>query len=59
MNGVELIVLDNLENTEKTYQDELTEDLISVIHHYSTKLYSNRRKQMKEIQKLLEDESHK
>lgn len=59
MNGVELIVLDNLENTEKTYQDELTEDLISIIHHYSTKLYSNRRKQMKEIQKLLEDESHK
>lgn len=59
MNGVELIVLDNLENTEKTYQDELTEDLISVIHHYSTKLYSNRRKRMKEIQKLLEEESHK
>ena len=59
MNGVELIVLDNLENTEKAYQDELTEDLISVIHHYSTKLYSNRRKRMKEIQKLLEEESHK
>lgn len=59
MNGVELIVLDNLENTEKAYQDELTEDLISIIHHYSTKLYSNRRKRMKEIQKLLEEESHK
>lgn len=57
--GAELVVIDELENTEKSYQDELTEDLISIIHHYSNKLYSTRRKQLKEIQKIIETDLDK
>ena len=36
---------------EKTYEEELTEDLISIIRHFSMKMYSNRRKQLKEVEK--------
>lgn len=38
---------------EEDFQQELTEDLISVIHHFSMKMYSNRRKQLKELSKVL------
>ncbi len=38
---------------EEDFQQELTEDLISVIHHFSMKMYSNRRKQLKELSKAL------
>lgn len=48
---VEIVVLDNLESTNKIFEQELVEDLISIIHHYSTKLYSNRRKKLKEFEK--------
>lgn len=48
-----IIVIDSIEDTNKTFQMELTEDLISIIHHYSTKLYSNRRKKFKEIEKII------
>ena len=54
--GTEIIVLDNNEDTNKNYKTELIEDLISIIHHYSTKLYSNRRKELKEIEKILKNE---
>ena len=40
--GTRIIVTSNSEN--KTYEQELTDDLISVIHHYSMKSYSHRRK---------------
>ncbi|MFA5754046.1 MAG: IS607 family transposase [Patescibacteria group bacterium] len=40
---------------EKTYEEELTEDLISIIHHFSMKMYSNRRKQFKEVEKILKN----
>lgn len=36
---------------EEDFQTELTEDLISIIHHFSMKMYSNRRKKLKQIQK--------
>ena len=52
--NVNIIILDELEESNKTFQDELTEDLISIIHHFSMKLYSNRRKKLKEIEKNLE-----
>ena len=52
--NVNIIILDELEESNKTFQDELTEDLISIIHHFSMKLYSNRRKKLKEIEKILE-----
>ena len=42
-----IIVINQTENTP--FQEELTRDLISIIHHFSMKMYSNRRKLMKEI----------
>jgi len=38
---------------ESSFQQELTEDLISIIHHFSMKIYSNRRKGLKEIERVL------
>ena len=40
---------------EKTYEQELTEDLISIIHHFSMKMYSGRRKKLKEAEKILKE----
>ena len=54
--GTEIIVLDNNEDTNNDYKTELCEDLISIIHRYSNKLYSNRRKELKEIEKILKNE---
>ena len=53
--NVNIVILDELEESNKTFQDELTEDLISIIHHFSMKLYSNRRKKLKEIEIILEN----
>ena len=39
-------------SSEEDFQQELTEDIISIIHHFSMKMYSNRRK----ILKTTEDE---
>lgn len=38
---------------ESSFQDELTQDLISIIHHFSMKMYSNRRKVLKDTEKQL------
>ena len=52
--GTTIIVLnDELDN--KSYEQELTEDLISIIHYFTMKSYSNRRK-LNKLRKLLEDE---
>ena len=40
---------------EKTYEQELTEDLISIIHHFSMKMYSSRRTKLKEVEKILKE----
>lgn len=51
--GTRIVVLnDSLEN--KTYEQELTEDLISIIHYFSMKSYSNRRK-LNKIRRDLEN----
>ena len=53
--GTKILVLnDSLEN--KTYEQELTEDLISVIHYFTMKSYSHRRK-LNKLRKELEDET--
>ena len=39
---------------EEDFQQELTQDFISIIHYFSTKLYSNRRKQLKQLKNELE-----
>lgn len=36
---------------EEDFQTELTQDLVSIIHHFSMKIYSNRRKELKEFAK--------
>ena len=52
--GTTIIVLnDELDN--KSYEQELTEDLISIIHYFTMKSYSHRRK-LNRIRKELEDE---
>lgn len=42
LHGSKIVVLSNADN--KTYEQELTDDLISIIHYYSMKSYSNRRR---------------
>ena len=54
--GVEIVVIDELEETNSDFQKELLNDLISIIHNFSMKLYSNKRKKLKEIEKLIESE---
>ena len=46
------IVVINLTD-ESDFQQELTEDLVSIIHHFSMKMYSNRRKILKQAQQDL------
>ena len=54
--GVEIVVIDELEETNSDFQKELSNDLISIIHNFSMKLYSNKRKKLKEIEKLIESD---
>ena len=42
LEGVKIIVMSEVEN--RTYEQELTDDLITIIHFYSMKAYSNRRR---------------
>ena len=51
--NTKIIILNNVIN-EKNFQQEIIEDLISIIHHFSMKMYSNKRKQLNEIKKQLE-----
>ena len=48
------ILNDNIEN--KTYEQELTEDLISIIHYFTMKSYSHRRR-LNKLRKELENET--
>ena len=52
--NTQIVVLNNNINQEN-FEQELTEDLISIIHHFSMKMYSNRRKQLKKIQKEIQE----
>lgn len=49
----EIIVMSNVDN--KSYEQELTDDLISIIHYYSMKSDSNRRKLNKAKEALKEN----
>ena len=50
--GTDILVL-NKDELNKTYEQELTEDLISIIHYFSMKSYSHRRK-LNKLRKELE-----
>lgn len=52
--GTKIIVLNNTINQE-SFEQELSDDLISIIHHFSMKMYSNRRKQLKQAEKILNE----
>ena len=52
--GCEIVVLNS--TSETTFEQELTQDLISIIQHFSMKMYSNRRQKFKELAKELENE---
>ena len=54
--GTQIVVLDDNEETNKTYQQELKEDLLAIIHSYSMKLYTHRKKKLKEIEKIIKSE---
>ena len=54
--GTKILVLnDTIEN--KTYEQELTEDLISIIHYFTMKSYSHRRK-LNKLRKDIETENN-
>lgn len=52
--GTEIVVMSDTPN--KSYEQELTDDLVSIIHHYSMKAYSNRRRLNKAEKALRESE---
>ena len=51
-----ILVVNDL--SEKSYEQELTEDLISIIHYFSMKSYSHRRK-LNKLQKDIESKVNK
>ena len=55
MFGTEIEVV-NL-TKEEDFQTELTQDLISIIHHFSMKMYSNRRKELNALKKVLQKDN--
>jgi len=52
LHGTNILVMSDANN--KTYEQELTDDLISIIHYYSMKSYSHRR-QLHNAEKALKD----
>lgn len=42
--GTNIVVVDNCIDTDKDKNKEITEDLVSIIQHFSTKIYSNRKR---------------
>ena len=53
LHGTEIVVMSDIPN--KSYEQESTDDLISIIHYYSMKSYSNRRK-LNNAEKILKGE---
>lgn len=54
--GCEIVILNS--TSEITFEQELTQDLIAIIHNFSMKMYSNRRQKLEEFAKDLEDENN-
>lgn len=51
---INLIVIDTTDDKSKNIHQEITNDLISIIHHFSSKIYSLR-KNKKTIEKLIKE----
>lgn len=56
--NTEIIVLDDSYDNNKSKQQEITEDLISIIHHFSMKIYSSRKRKKIENIILKEEENN-
>jgi len=56
--GTSILVL-NSDEFNKTYEQELTDDLIAIIHYFSMKSYSHRRKLNKLRKELESNEKQK
>jgi predicted site-specific integrase-resolvase len=41
---------------DKTFQDELTDDLIAIIHHFSMKFYGKRKNNVKKFENSLKND---
>ena len=52
--GVEIVVINSTK--EEEFQIELAQDLVSIIHHFSMKMYSNRRKKLKEVETEIQED---
>lgn len=50
--GTNIIIINATK--EEDFQQELTQDLVSIIHYFSTKMYSNRRKILRELKEQIE-----
>ena len=44
LHGVELVVVDTTVEVGKTKHQEITDDMIAIIHHFSSKMYSSRKR---------------
>lgn len=53
-NGCQILIVNNPIDQEMT-EKEMTDDLVSIIHHFSMKMYSARRKQLKKCREALEE----
>ena len=51
--GTNIFVLDETNETPKSYQQEMCEDLIEIIHTYSMRLYNERKKKLEDIEKII------
>ncbi|MEI6297417.1 MAG: IS607 family transposase, partial [bacterium] len=59
LNKTEVLIID--ESIDKSRQSEIVNDMISIIHHFSAKMYSNRRrKKVEDLVKEIveEDDAH-
>ena len=43
LNKTKIVIIDQSLNNNKSIQQEITDDLISIIHHFSSRIYSKRR----------------
>jgi predicted site-specific integrase-resolvase len=51
--GTKIVIINATK--EEDFQQELTQDLVSIIHHFSMKMYSNRRKILKEVEEKIKN----
>lgn len=49
---IEIVNLDD----DKSFQEELTDDLIAIIHHFSMRFYGKRRDKMKDLERTCKNE---